>query len=222
MSKIELLRISINKAIEEEDFSFLENIIDSIPIDILYEDSESLGYFFESLKEYAQKNYEKAKYLASLSYLKGLTYAKSILNLIEIKIFFNELNNCLIDNSKLNEIYSLIIKNSDDLTVVTLIIIKLFNYFSKNYPSNQKSEDPKIRILNLINECIRINPKNQNIHLLKLSFIYDVLNFEVDWDYIDNLIDILSKENSVVMMDILKDHNIPENIKLKIESKLNK
>ncbi|MFN4220386.1 MAG: hypothetical protein ACK4GJ_05660, partial [bacterium] len=70
---IDLLKACIAKALQREDFAFLENLIDYLSVDSIEEiedDNLKLAFY-----EYTQGNYEKAKYFAYICQLKNIKQA---------------------------------------------------------------------------------------------------------------------------------------------------
>jgi len=181
MSKIELLKISIERAIENNDFSFLESLLDNLSLDVFIEDDEGMEYFSK--------------------------YANFILDLIEVNLLFKELKGDVWDVAS-----SLLLKKSYDLSIIIFIILKLFNYLVE-----RKEFEPQLKILQLINNCLDVYPTNENLHLLKIYFIYEILGFQVDWDYVRKIISLLSRENILILKDILKDEYLPEDIKERLD-----
>ncbi|MCS7165961.1 MAG: hypothetical protein RMJ51_06825 [Candidatus Calescibacterium sp.] len=180
MDKIELLKISIRKALENNDTDFLEGLIDLLPLDIInsIEDEDILL----GLYEYSQANYEKAKYLASIAYLKGVKQAKIILDLIETNALFQQQPS---DNS----ILSYIIKKSDDILIITLTILRYYRYLIQ-----REVIAPEAKILRIINTAIQIYPKLHNFYILKAYIITEIFQQELDPDFMEYIERRLPKE----------------------------
>ncbi|MCS7244291.1 MAG: hypothetical protein RMJ36_06125 [Candidatus Calescibacterium sp.] len=191
MNKLELLKASINKAIQNNDTKFIEDLIDLLSIDILENMEDEWEYLLRGLYEYCKSDYEKAKYFANMAYSKGIRQAQIILDLIESSNLFQNVPDE-------NKILSFIIKKSDDIFIMTFTILRYYRYLLEMNKSN-----PEVTILKLINSSIEIYPQIDNLYILKAYIMYEIFKYNIDTDFIEKTSKILQAESREMLMQII-------------------
>lgn len=196
MKYVDLLKVSIQKAVESSDIDFLDNLVDFIFSSqqniFLQEQEEGLDEFLISFYEYSNNNYERAKYFASLAYLKGIKQAQIILDLIESQELINNLMNH-------DKIISFLIKKSDDLFILIFTILK---YYKKLISKN--NEYANMSLLSLVNRLIDLCPFTNNFYILKVYVLHQILNYEVDWEYINEIMSKLRQEEQEIIKHLIE------------------
>lgn len=185
--KIELIKICIRKAIDSDDISFLDKLIDMVSLEsLLYEND-----FIESLYQYCNSNYDKVRYLASIAYLRGRKEAKILLDLIESNSIFE-------DKVDENRLLSFLIRNSDDIFIMAFTVLKYFKYLI-----NSGDLNPDVKVMNLLNKSLEIYPNIQNLKILKIYIMYGVLNYEFSEETFDFLTSDFSEDVKQMIRDII-------------------
>lgn len=192
----ELLRISINKALESSDFDFLEKLLDYLSADIL-ENLYKEDYLLWAIYEYSRKNYEKAKYFAYICQLKNIKESQIILDLIECSLIFEP------QTSKKNKtiedkIISFLLKKSDDIFIITFTILKYFKYLV----DHQATEIDK-KILSVINSAIKLCPKAYNLQILKIYVLYEIFKCELEKEYLEEILENLPSESKEILKHLI-------------------
>jgi len=177
---IQLLTKAIEKAINQNDFDFLLDILlkDDKSFDIVLEKICSnysnlvlhdknlylrgVYEFLYSIIEFRKENYEKSRYFANLSYSKGF---KELANIILILIDINE---ALKLNKELaiNKFISIVSKILDDIVLLEYALLKFYNNFDK------------FSLFNLIYILKTIFHRNENIFILELYFFKEIDNVD--------------------------------------------
>ncbi|MEN3015610.1 MAG: hypothetical protein ABDH21_06120 [bacterium] len=190
MSKKDLINMSIRKAIEEGNLEFLESLIDLISVEQILDDQELQDEIVQCFYEYCMQNYDKAKELANISYLRGYMKAKILLDMIEC----NNLFNTPLDENKL---VSFIIRNSDDLFISAFAIFKYIKYLD-----SMNIKDVDIAVVKFLNGLIELYPQ-PNLKILKLYFMHYVFDYDVDMEELELLIGGLPEEKKEIVKQMI-------------------
>ena len=198
-NKRNLLKISIQKAIQNNDIFFLEELIDQIDNEIL-EDLNLEDYLILALYEYSNKNYQKAKYLASLEYYKNSKQAQLILDMIDINMIIERAYKQKDLQDFENEIITFLIKKSQDLFSITFLILRYIKYMI-----DKSQKDIENSIIKLINQAIQIYPKGYNLYILKIYVLQKIFEKEIEKEYLEYVLSLLPNESKEVLIELLRE-----------------
>lgn len=176
--ELQILTRAIEKAIDKNDIDFLLDILlkydESFDLvlekicsnysNLVFENKDlyfkGILDFLYSIIEFRKGNYNKARYFANLSYVKGF---KNTANLVLILIDINETLKLNKELAK-DKFISIVSKILDDIVLLEYALLKYYNSFDK------------FSLFNLIYTLKSIFPKSENLFILELYFLKEINN----------------------------------------------
>ncbi|MFN3478724.1 MAG: hypothetical protein ACK4ZM_05115, partial [bacterium] len=136
----------------------------------------------------------KAKYFAYICQLKNIKQAQIILDLVECNLVFNSISDEIISN----KVISLLIKKSDDIFIISFLILKYVKYLTQK----REKEVDKI-VLNDINKALKLSPQSNNLKILKF-YLYSIFDYDIEENELEYLLKSLPEESREILSYLIK------------------